>query len=310
VTVADAAPTVLRVVCGPTGAGKSALAMALAERHGLAIVSADSRQVYRGFDVGTAKATADERARVPHYGIDVADPTERYSAAAWAAALEGWIADARAAGRDVVIVGGTGFYLRAVASPLFAEPPLDVARRAAIAEALAPLPVDTLRRWVTALDPARSHLGRTQLLRAVEVALLTGRRLSVLQAEGARAPRYSLRYLLADPGPVLAERIAARAAAMLASGWVEEARALQQTVPSGAPAWNAAGYLRVRQLACGEISAAQALESVVIETRQYAKRQRTWFRHQLPAEHVVRINPDDARRDELADAWWGGEEVA
>jgi len=304
------APAILRVVCGPTAAGKSALAMGLAERHCLAIVSADSRQVYRGFDIGTAKPDLADRARVPHYGIDVAEPTARYSAAAWAGSLDGWIADARAGGRDALVVGGTGFYLRAVSSPLFTEPPLDADRRAAIADVLAPLAVDTLRAWVMQLDPARAHLGRTQLLRAVEVALLTGRRLSELQTEGARTARYSLRYLVVDPGPVLAERIATRTRAMFAEGWVDEVRALQRTVPPDAPAWNAAGYQVVRQLAGGEISEAQAVERVVIETRQYAKRQRTWFRHQLPASHVVRINPDDARRDQIADAWWQGEGAA
>jgi tRNA dimethylallyltransferase len=310
--VGDALPArpILRVVCGPTAAGKSALAMGLAERHGLAIVSADSRQVYRGFDVGTAKPTVAERAQVPHFGIDVAEPTTRYSAAAWADSLDGWIAEARDRGRGVVIVGGTGFYLRAVSAPLFAEPALDPVRRAAIADVLAPLSLDALRRWTEALDPARAHLGRTQLLRAVEVALLTGRRLSELQAEGARAPRYSLRYLVADPGAVLAERIAARTRSMFAAGWVDEVRALQRSVPADAPAWNAAGYEAVRKLACGELTEARAIERVVIETRQYAKRQRTWFRHQLPESDVVRINPDDARRDELADAWWGREEAA
>ena len=96
-------PTLL-VICGPTGAGKSAIAMRLARRHPVTIVSADSRQVYRGFDVGTAKPTPAERADVPHVGVDVAEPTERYSASTWAESAEGWIADARAAGRVPVIV--------------------------------------------------------------------------------------------------------------------------------------------------------------------------------------------------------------
>ena len=284
--------------------------MMLAERHGLAIVSADSRQVYRGFDVGTAKPSAEERARVPHFGIDVAAPTERYSAATWAASLDGWMSEARASGRGVLIVGGTGFYLRAASSPLFEEPPLDADRRDEVARALAPLSVDELRRWTVALDPARAHLGRTQLLRAVEVALLTGRRLSELQAERARPPRYALRYLVVDPGAVLAERIAARTRHMIEHGWVQEVRELQRSVPADAPAWNAAGYEVVRRLANGEMDATSALERVVIETRQYAKRQRTWFRHQLPEDRVTRINPDEARRDEIADAWWRGEAAA
>jgi tRNA dimethylallyltransferase len=135
------------VVCGPTAAGKSALALRLAERHGLAIVSADSRQVYRGFDVGTAKPSADERSRVPHFGIDVADPHERYSAARWAESFDAWVAEARAVGRAPLAVGGTGLYLRALAAPLFEEPPLDPTRRAGLEPVLGDLSGDRLRRW-------------------------------------------------------------------------------------------------------------------------------------------------------------------
>src|SRR5438132_7836389 len=119
----------IHVICGPTAAGKSAIAMWLAERHRGAIISADSRQLYRGFDIGTAKPTADERARVPHYGIDVVDPVERYSAAAWASGANEWIGAARAGGRVPVVVGGTGLYLRALFEGLFEEPALDAARR-------------------------------------------------------------------------------------------------------------------------------------------------------------------------------------
>src|SRR5579871_3467571 len=102
------------VICGPTGSGKSALAMWLAERHPIAIISADSRQVYRGFDIGTAKPSFADRGRVPHHGLDVADPDTRYSAAAWATAADEWIARSRDEGLRPVVVGGTGLYLRAL----------------------------------------------------------------------------------------------------------------------------------------------------------------------------------------------------
>lgn len=292
----------LRVICGPTAAGKSRLALALAERHGAVIVSADSRQVYRGFDAGTAKPTAEERARVPHFGVDVAEPTARYSAADWAAGAEAWIADARA--REPLVVGGTGFYLRALFAPLFEGPPLDEARRAALDRVLSPLSVPELRRWCERLDPPRAHLGRTQLLRSVETALLTGRRLSDLHRSSARAPRHAARYLVVDPGPVLAERIARRVDAMLDGGWVEEARALARRFPPDAPAWSATGYGVVRRLAAGELSRAEAARLITIETRQYAKRQRTWFRHQLAGADVTRVNPDDPRCDAAVEAWW------
>jgi tRNA dimethylallyltransferase len=292
----------LRIICGPTAAGKSALALALAERHRLTIVSADSRQLYRGFDIGTAKPGAADRARVPHRGIDVAEPVERWSAARWAADAERWIA-AAGAGR-VLVVGGTGLYLRALVSPLFDAPPLDEARRAALARELAALPSDELRRWVRALDPARARLGRAQLLRAAEVALLTGRRITDLHREAARAPRWRARWLLADPGRALHAQLAGRLDAMLAAGWVDEVRALEERVPPDAPAWQACGYDTLRALVRGTLGAADAREAILISTRQYAKRQRTWFRHQLAGARVTRVDPRDPRRDALAEDWW------
>ena len=298
----------LRVICGPTAAGKSAVALALAARHPLAIVSADSRQIYREFDIGTAKPTPDDRARVPHYGVDVRDPTERYSAAAWASDAERWIEAARAAGRAPLLVGGTGFYLRALFGPLFAEPPLDPGRRNALAGVLGGMPLEELRRWCAALDPERAHLGRTQLLRAIEIALLTGHPLSTLHRKSARPARWRARYLVVDPGAVLAERIARRVDAMLAAGWVDEARRLAGRVPESAPAWKATGYVVVRSVAEGRVSPAHGRERVIVETRQYAKRQRTWFRHQLAAASVTRLDPGAPDWEAVAERWWHGAE--
>lgn len=294
----------LRVITGPTAAGKSALALALAERHGAAIVSADSRQIYRAFDIGTAKPSREERARVPHHGIDLIEPTERYSAARWADDAERWIAEARAAGREPVIVGGTGFYLRALFSPLFIEPELDPGRRRALEHELATLSTADLRRWCERLDPARAALGRTQLLRAIEVALLTGERLSELHARPVRAARFRARYLVVDPGAALAVRIERRVGEMLAGGWLDEVRSLIGRVPDDAPAWNAAGYAAVRELVEGATTPTAARERVVIETRQYAKRQRTWMRHQLDAAQVTRLDPTDPDAMEKAERWW------
>lgn len=299
----------LRVICGPTAAGKSTLALALAERVGAVIISADSRQIYRGFDIGTAKPSADERRRVPHAGIDVAEPTERYSASAWATAATTWIADTRRVGRVPLIVGGTGFYLRALFSPLFAEPVLDPARRPAMQRQLASLSTDELRRWCATIDPARARLGRAQLLRALEIALLTGRRLSDLHASAAVAAAFRARYLVVDPGPALAQRIADRVDAMLAAGWRDEVAALAADVPGDAPAWNATGYEAIRAQVEGRLDPSAARERVIIETRQYAKRQRTWFRHQLPSSGVTRVDPAHPRCLETVAEWWG-EEVA
>jgi tRNA dimethylallyltransferase len=300
----------VRVVCGPTASGKTALAMRLAEAFPLEIVSADSRQIYRGFDIGTAKPTRDEQEIVPHACIDVADPTERYAAPLWAAEATRAIDRARSEGRTPLIVGGTGFYLRALFEPLFDEVPRDPERRAMLETELAALPTPELRRWCEQLDPPRAHLGRTQLVRAVETALLTGRRLSDLHRTRPRAPRYAPRYLVADPGAVLASRISQRLDAMLAQGWTDEVRRLVETVPDEAPAWNATGYLAVREHVEGRLSLAAARERVEIATRQYAKRQRTWFRHQLAGAPVTRLDPLAPGAMDTALAWWSGETAA
>ena len=307
----SAPPEPLLVVCGPTGAGKSALAMRLTERHPVTILSADSRQIYRGFDVGTAKPSREERARVPHRGVDVADPMERWSAACWADDAGRWIAEARAAGRTPVVVGGTGLYIRALVEPIAEAPALDPARRAALAAFLDGLSPAELRRWCTALDPAKAALGRAQQLRAVETALLAGRRLGDLHAAAPRATRHAARYLVVDPGVErLRAWIAARARAMLGAGWPDEVRRLRASVPPDAPAWRTTGYATVGRLVDGALGVAEAAEAIAIETRQYAKRQRTWFRHQLGDGSVARVDPTDPGADALVERWWHGEEEA
>lgn len=300
----------LRIVAGPTGAGKSALAMHLAERFGAVIVSADSRQVYRGFDRGTAKPAAEERARVPHFGIDVAEPTERWSAARWAGDAAGWIAHAERAGTPALVVGGTGLWIRALVQPLADEPPMAPARRREMQAALAGLDTATLRRWVERLDPPRADLGRTQLVRAVEVALLTGTRLSDHHAAGAGRPPRAARWLIVDPGEELRPRLEARLDAMLAAGWADEVRALIATVPPDAPAWNACGYREIRDWVEGRTTAAQAREAILVSTRQYAKRQRTWFRNQVsdgPA--VLRLDPRAPDATARAERWFLGRDI-
>ncbi len=307
----DAERADILVICGPTAAGKSAVAMWLAEQEPTTIISADSRQVYRGFDIGTAKPTREERVRVPHHGIDVAAPTMRYSAALWAESALRWIEETLIAGRRPLVVGGTGLYLRALFEGLFEEPPLDAVLRASIAEQLDQLELNELQRWTRTLDPARAHLGRTQLVRAIEIALLTGRRLSDLHRERPASERWGAgrglrpRYLLVDAGPALEPRIAGRIDHMLDHGWPDEVRDLMLTVDDNAPAWNSTGYDAIRRMVTGEITREAARETVLIATRQYAKRQRTWFRHQLPSDAVTRLDPtrDDWR--DVAMEWAG-----
>lgn len=298
----------LRIMCGPTGAGKSALALALAEAHGLTILVADSRQVYRGFDIGTAKPTREEQQSVPHVGIDLAEPTERFSAAAWAARAHAVLQ--RLGAHRVLIVGGTGLYLRALVAPLFDEPVLDAERRKALGAYLDALDTPTLRRWVETLDPRRAALGRTQLLRAAEMALLAGRRISALHRESARAPQWKARWLVVDPGDDLLPRIERRLDAMLAGGWMNEVGALAARVPADAPAWNACGYQALRAHIQGESTLDAARTAILVSTRQYAKRQRTWFRHQLKDEAVTAIDPCDADAAPRAARWWHEERSA
>jgi tRNA dimethylallyltransferase len=294
----------LRIIAGPTGAGKSALALAAAERLGAVIVSADSRQVYRGFDIGTAKPTAAERARVRHEGVDVAEPMERWSAARWAAAATAWIAAARAGDRPAVVVGGTGLWLRALVRPLADEPEMDPNARRALQQELARLETPALRERVAQLDPARAHLGRTQLLRAAEVALLTGTRISDWHAAGEAKPARRARWLVVDPGPALQARLATRVDAMLDAGWEAEVRALASRVPADAPAWNACGYNAIRDLVRGTRDRAAVRDEVFVRTRQYAKRQRTWFRNQLDDEPAVtRLDPRDPAATRRAVDW-------
>jgi tRNA dimethylallyltransferase len=283
--------------------------MELARSYGAAIVSADSRQIYRGFDIGTAKPTVDDRASVRHFGIDIADPAERYSAGRWAGDAREWMAHARRDGMDAVFVGGTGLYLKALVKPLFPAPALDAGRRAELERELESLSVEELRRWCRELDPPRAHLGRTQLTRAIETALLAGSRVSDLHAAHNSRAQVSedvlvASYLVVDPGTVLASRIEARVDGMIESGWAEEILRLSRITSPDAPAWKASGYATMRSHVQGALDLSSARERVIIETRQYAKRQRTWFRHQLPAAAATHVNPDDSRALAIARDWW------
>ncbi|MBI4545854.1 MAG: hypothetical protein HY703_11710, partial [Gemmatimonadetes bacterium] len=142
------------VITGPTATGKTTLALEVAERLGGEIISMDSRQVYRGLDIGTAKPTLAQRARVPHHGLDLVDPNERYSAGRFAREARCWMAGIRARSRVPLLVGGTGFFLRALTHPLFREPPMPPERRERFKRYVARHGMDELRRWLGALDPA------------------------------------------------------------------------------------------------------------------------------------------------------------
>ncbi len=271
---------VVPVVVGPTGVGKTAVALELADRLPLTVISADSRQIYTGLDIGTAKPTADERARVPHCGLDLVEPGERYSAGRFGRDAAGWLAAIDPA-RQPIVVGGTGFYVRVLAEGLFREPPLDAERRRRMREWLDRLP--TVAAWATRMDRAFTGGGRQRATRATEVALLTGRPLSWWQRRAQTAPiMHAWTVRLTVPRSVLRERIAVRAAAMLEAGLVDEVRGvLARGVAPRAPGLDAVGYREVVRYLAGDMSGDELLPTIVTATRRYAKRQETWFRHQL-----------------------------
>src|SRR5438128_1191036 len=275
----------MRLVCivGPTASGKSALALDLAERLGGEIVSADSRQVYRDLEIGTAKPTAAERARVPHHCLDLVAPGEAFDAARFRDAARAAIADIVRRGRVALVVGGTGLYVRALLGGLCPAPPRVPALRAALAEEAAP----ALHRRLRALDPAAAARiapgDRVRIVRALEVALVSGVPLSRWQAEHRFGePAYDALLIgLARPTAELDARIAARARAMLEAGFLDEVRALRgRGLGAAAPGLSAVGYRELLACVEGRTDLATALAAMVRATRQFAKRQRTWFRRE------------------------------
>jgi len=285
------------VVTGPTASGKTALAVELALRLDGEVVSADSRQVYRGMDIGTAKPTASERRGVPHHGFDLVDPLERYSAGRFGRDARRWIAAIRGRGRVPVIAGGTGFFLRALTRPLFEEPPLGEIERVGLRAALAERPVAELERWVRALEPesplpdsaGRGGAGRQRLLRAIEVALLTGRPLGWWHANApAREPPVrAVHFVLEWTREEIGERIDRRVSAMIDAGWIEEVRGLRDRgFGERTPGMTATGYTDMLAFVNGCITLDEAVARTRRATRRFARRQTTWFRNQLPGDVV------------------------
>lgn len=287
------------VLVGPTGVGKTAVAEALAARLPLTVISADARQIYRGLDIGTAKPGPELRARVPHLGIDLVGPGERYSAGRFARDAAGWLAEVRAAHRLPLVMGGTGLYIRALVDGLFREPPLDPARREQVRAWAEGLAGTELSRWAGRLDRGFAGGGSQRAARAIEVALLTGRPLSYWQRAARETGVMRPWYIhLTLPRETLQRRIERRVDEMLARGLVEEVRrVLAAGVAPAAPGLDGVGYREVVAHLGGRLPGAQLREAIVIATRQYAKRQRTWFRHQLDQD--VRRQTSDVRRDEV-----------
>jgi tRNA dimethylallyltransferase len=293
-----AVPQPIFAIVGPTASGKTAAALSAAERIGAEIVSCDSMQLYREFDVGTAKPTAEERARVPHHLVDLLPPDEVYSAARYAADADRVIADIQARGKRVLVVGGTGLYLRALRFGLFAAPPRDDALRQRLLAEEAQSP-GILHRKLTAVDPAAAAriapADRVRLVRALEVHTLTGVRLSEHHARHQPVPRHPIEVLLLDPPrDALEARIAARVDVMLAGGLVEETRRIRARWGAALPGLQSVGYAEVCQFLDGTLASSSLSDANFRATRRYARRQRTWFNKEPGARRFA--HPDELTR--------------
>jgi tRNA dimethylallyltransferase len=275
----------LVVICGPTAAGKTAAALALADHFDLEVVSADSRQVYRLMDIGTAKPTAEERARVPHHLLDVVWPDEPFDAAYFSKLAAPAIDAILARGRLPLLVGGTGLYIRALTEGLADIPGANPSVRRRLEEVADSEGCAVLYRRLGEVDPAAAAQlhpnDRIRLVRALEVFELTGRPLSDWQqAHGFRERRYRLlKIALTPPRDELYRRIESRAQAMFADGLIEETQALLTAgYDPHLKSLQTIGYRETVRLLQGNCTREEALAEVQQATRRYAKRQLTWFR--------------------------------
>jgi tRNA dimethylallyltransferase len=286
-------PRVLAVV-GPTGTGKSDLALEVARRTGAEIISADSMQVYRGMDIGTAKVPAEVRAELPHHGIDIADPDEPMSAGRFALHARAAAHAAAARGRPVVLCGGTGLYARAFAGGLIQGVEADPELRARLEALATPQLLERLR----ARDPAAAERipasNRVRVLRALEICELGGAPVTRIQAGHGFSDRpFDVRWLALDlERGVLWERLARRVDAMFDKGLVDEVARLHRAGygPQLRPL-RAIGYREVGQLLRGELDEPSARQRIAVATRQLARRQRTWFRAEPRLEWADAARP-------------------
>jgi tRNA dimethylallyltransferase len=283
-TITSAAAKVLPIVLGPTASGKSELAIHIALAMGGEIVNCDSMQIYRGFDIGTAKVPASARRGVPHHLIDVADPEQVFTAGEYARVARDVLGEIAARRRTAVIVGGTGFYLRALLDGLFPGPARDEKIRDRLDRRENKRP-GSLHRILSRLDrvaAARIHPNdKNKIIRALEVRLMEGKPMSELFDRGREplAGFQPIKIGLNPPRPLLYQRLDARAVHMFKQGLIDEVRGLLAAgVPRGAKPFESLGYKEALGVVEGRLTPEQAVTATQLETRRYAKRQLTWFR--------------------------------
>jgi tRNA dimethylallyltransferase len=286
---------------GPTAAGKTALAMALYDRLPVEIISVDAAQVYRGLDIGTAKPSVEERARVPHRLIDVRDPSEVYSAADFCNDALQAMREITATGRIPLLVGGTMFYFRALERGLPQLPSADPVLRIRLQQEMEQQGQATLHAKLAALDPARAariHPNDPQrILRALEIITLTGRTASSYGKQGESALPYRVVKLALYPENRLwlQQRIAQRFHTMLAQGFLDEAKTLfarTELIPT-LPSLRTVGYRQAGLFLSGKVNYNQMVEMGIVATRQLARRQLTWLRADTDCQRLDCSNGGD-----------------
>jgi tRNA dimethylallyltransferase len=289
------------VLVGATASGKSLVALDLADRRGGEIVGADSRQIYRGLEIGTEAPTLRDRARAPHHFVAFLDPAETYSAGRYGREARAAVRDIQTRGRIPIVAGGSGLYIRALLQGLFHGPARDDGIRARLEERIRKEGLDALREELRRVDPealgAISRGDPVRVIRALEVWELTGRPISALRRERAPDPLPALVFGLRWSRPLLAGRIASRIHRQMERGFLEETRALlARGLPEDAPGPRTLGYRELLAHLRGESSLAEALERIAQRTRQLAKRQETWFR-MTPGVHWIELQrPEDLAR--------------
>ncbi|NJL42991.1 MAG: tRNA (adenosine(37)-N6)-dimethylallyltransferase MiaA [Pseudanabaena sp. SU_2_4] len=268
----------LIAICGATATGKSAIAIALADRLGTEIISADSRQVYREFDIGTAKPSKSERQAIEHHLIDICDPTETLTVAEYQTQAQTAIANLQTEGRVPILVGGTGLYIRAIVKGLkIPQVPPQPELRSQLASLGQPSCYAMLQQ-VDPISASNIHPHDTvRTLRALEVFYVTGIPISAQQGEAP--PSYPILQIgLDSQADLLIQRIKHRTEEMIALGWIEEVQYLQARYGNDLPLLQTLGYKEMQQYLAGQLSLSEAAAQTVLHTRQFAKRQRTWFR--------------------------------